>query len=83
MTNTKLLGKLVPFCAHEFSIRGAEVNRGFILGPHLVDGSTGFVRMDVVSPEDMPARSLPDTCREILDSPVAEHRTSPGHESQT
>jgi heme oxygenase (mycobilin-producing) len=32
----------------------AEVKRAFILRPHLVDGAAGFVRMDVLSPEDMP-----------------------------
>jgi heme oxygenase (mycobilin-producing) len=32
----------------------AEVKQAFILRPHLVDGSAGFVRMDVLSPEDMP-----------------------------
>ena len=31
-----------------------EVKRAFILRPHLVDGAAGFVRMDVLSPEDMP-----------------------------
>jgi heme-degrading monooxygenase HmoA len=32
----------------------AEVNQAFILRPHLVDNAAGFVRMDVLSPEDMP-----------------------------
>ena len=32
----------------------AEVKRAFILRPHIVDGAAGFVRMDVLSPEDMP-----------------------------
>jgi len=32
----------------------AEVKRAFILRPHLVDGAAGFIRMDVLSPEDMP-----------------------------
>ena len=32
----------------------AEVKRAFTLRPHLVDGAAGFVRMDVLSPEDMP-----------------------------
>jgi heme-degrading monooxygenase HmoA len=32
----------------------AEVKRAFILRPHLVDSAQGFVRMDVLSPEDMP-----------------------------
>ncbi|MGA8438570.1 MAG: antibiotic biosynthesis monooxygenase [Candidatus Sulfotelmatobacter sp.] len=32
----------------------AEVKRAFILRPHLVDRAAGFVRMDVLSPEDMP-----------------------------
>lgn len=32
----------------------AEVKRAFIFRPHLVDGVAGFVRMDVLSPEDMP-----------------------------
>jgi len=32
----------------------AEVKRAFILRPHVVDGAAGFVRMDVLSPEDMP-----------------------------
>ena len=32
----------------------AEVKRAFILRPHIVDGAEGFVRMDVLSPEDMP-----------------------------
>ncbi len=32
----------------------ADVKRAFVLRPHLVDGAAGFVRMDVLSPEDMP-----------------------------
>jgi heme-degrading monooxygenase HmoA len=32
----------------------ADVKRAFILRPHLVDGAAGFIRMDVLSPEDMP-----------------------------
>jgi heme-degrading monooxygenase HmoA len=32
----------------------AEVKRAFILRPHLVDSAAGFVRMDVLSPEEMP-----------------------------
>src|SRR5277367_474399 len=32
----------------------AEIKRAFVLRPHLVDGAAGFVRMDVLSPEDMP-----------------------------
>jgi heme oxygenase (mycobilin-producing) len=32
----------------------AEVKQAFILRPHLVDNAAGFVRMDVLSPEDMP-----------------------------
>ena len=32
----------------------AEVKQAFLLRPHLVDNAAGFVRMDVLSPEDMP-----------------------------
>jgi heme oxygenase (mycobilin-producing) len=32
----------------------AEVKQAFILRPHHVDSAAGFVRMDVLSPEDMP-----------------------------
>ena len=32
----------------------AEVKQAFIFRPHLVDNAAGFVRMDVLSPEDMP-----------------------------
>ena len=32
----------------------AEVKQAFILRPHLVDNAAGFVRMDVLSPEDTP-----------------------------
>jgi heme-degrading monooxygenase HmoA len=32
----------------------AEVKQAFLLRPHLVDTAAGFVRMDVLSPEDMP-----------------------------
>ena len=30
------------------------VKQAFVLRPHLVDSAPGFVRMDVLSPEDMP-----------------------------
>jgi heme oxygenase (mycobilin-producing) len=32
----------------------AEVKKAFILRPHLVDSAEGFIRMEVLSPEDMP-----------------------------
>ena len=32
----------------------AAVKQAFILRPHLVDNAAGFVRMDVLSPEDTP-----------------------------
>ena len=32
----------------------AALKRAFVLRPHLVDNAPGFVRMDVLSPEDMP-----------------------------
>ncbi len=32
----------------------AEVKQAFLHRPHLVDNATGFLRMDVLSPEDMP-----------------------------
>jgi len=32
----------------------AEVKQAFMLRPHLVDNAAGFLRMDVLSPEDMP-----------------------------
>ena len=32
----------------------AKVKQAFIFRPHLVDNAAGFVRMDVLSPEDMP-----------------------------
>ena len=32
----------------------AEVKQAFLLRPHLVDNAAGFMRMDVLSPEDMP-----------------------------
>lgn len=32
----------------------AQVKQAFLVRPHLVDNAAGFVRMDVLSPEDMP-----------------------------
>ena len=32
----------------------SDVKRAFLLRPHLVDGAPGFVRLDVLSPEDAP-----------------------------
>ena len=32
----------------------ADVKQAFLLRPHLVDHAPGFVRMDVLSPEDAP-----------------------------
>jgi heme-degrading monooxygenase HmoA len=32
----------------------ADVKQAFLLRPHLVDTAPGFMRMDVLSPEDMP-----------------------------
>ena len=31
-----------------------EVKQAFLLRPHLVDGAKGFVRLDVLSPDDAP-----------------------------
>jgi heme-degrading monooxygenase HmoA len=31
-----------------------EVKQAFLLRPHLVDNAPGFVRLNVLSPEDMP-----------------------------
>jgi heme-degrading monooxygenase HmoA len=31
-----------------------EVKQAFLLRPHLVDSAPGFIRMDVLSPEDTP-----------------------------
>jgi heme-degrading monooxygenase HmoA len=59
----------------------AEVKRAFLLRPHLVDNAAGFVRMDVLSPEDMPNEIWLMTYWVDIDSYRTWHKSHAYHES--
>lgn len=58
-----------------------EVKMAFRARPHLVDGTTGFVRMDVLSPVKRPEEIWLVTYRTDEASYLAWHRSYEYHES--
>jgi heme-degrading monooxygenase HmoA len=59
----------------------AAVKQAFLLRPHLVDNAPGFVRMDVLSPEDTPNEIWLLTYWTNLDSYRTWHKSHAYHES--
>jgi len=59
----------------------AEVKQAFLLRPHLVDSAPGFVRMDVLSPEDTPNEIWLMTYWDDVESYRTWHKSHAYHDS--
>ena len=59
----------------------AEVKQAFLHRPHLVDEAAGFLRMDVLSPEDMPSEIWLMTYWVDISSYQTWHKSHAYHES--
>ncbi len=59
----------------------AEIKQAFILRPHIVDNAAGFLRMDVLSPEDMPKEIWLMTYWVDIESYRTWHKSHAYHES--
>lgn len=58
-----------------------EVKQAFLLRPHLVDNAPGFVRLNVLSPEDMPNEIWLMTYWDDLPSYKTWHKSHAYHDS--
>ena len=75
------IGVLSKFVVANDNDMEAVVKQAFRLRPHLMDTAPGFVRMDVLSPEDMPKEIWLMTYWVDLESYRTWHKSHAYHES--